>query len=83
VSIKKRSKINGALEMQAELEKLFYKAIKSGDIKLAAYISQCWLSAESHAKEERKEKCEKRTSLDDLCDILREYREDFKSDSAA
>ena len=80
---KKKIRINGALDMQAELEILFYKAIDSGDVKLAAYISQCWLSAESHAKEERKEKSNERTSIDDLCDILREYRKNFNSDSAA
>lgn len=74
---KKKSKprIGSALDMQRYLEKLFFSAMEAGDRKAAAYCAQIWISSEAYAREERKHLTPERTSLDDLCDILRTHRE--------
>jgi hypothetical protein len=72
-----RSKIKSALDMQGELEELFQSAKAKGDIRQAAYVSQVWASLESHAAKERERLTEDRTSIDDLVDIMRDWRKDY------
>lgn len=77
---KKQPKINGALDMQRELEELFFQAKKTGKTKQAAYLAQVWTSLESHAALERERDKEKRTALDDLVDILKDMRSKLNND---
>jgi hypothetical protein len=77
---KRTPKINGALSMQQELEKLFFQAKKAGNTKQAGYIAQVWASLESHASLERERGKEERTSLDDLVDIFKDMRSKLYND---
>ncbi|NCC85020.1 MAG: hypothetical protein EOM03_12970 [Clostridia bacterium] len=74
---KSKPKITSALDMQGELEELFQAAKAKGDIRQAAYVSQVWASLESHAAKEREKQTEERTSIDDLVDIMKEWRQDY------
>lgn len=71
-------RIGSALAMQAQLEKLFFQAVEAGDLKTAGYLSQIWVSCESHAKEERARKGEGKTSIDTLCKILDQARKEMR-----
>lgn len=73
----KRRKIGSALKMQQELEALFFQAVEAGDLKTAGYLSQIWVSCENHAKEERAKNKNQKTSIDKLCKILAEGRDEF------
>ena len=74
---KSKPKITSALDMQGELEELFRTAKANGDIRQAAYVSQVWASLESHAAKERERLTEDRTSIDDLVEIMKEWRKDL------
>lgn len=71
-------KIGSALALQKQLESLFFQAVESGDTKAAGYIAQIWVSAEGHAKEERKAKQDKNTAIDKLVIELQKQRKKLK-----
>lgn len=76
-------RIGSALALQKHLEGLFFQAVESGDTKAAGYIAQIWVSAEGHAKDERKMKQEKNNSIDKLVKELQKQRKahEIKEDS--
>ena len=74
---KRKTRINCALDMQREIEELFFLAKMNGNIKQAAYLCQVWISCEGYAEKEREKTRTERTSLDDLVDILGDMRAKF------
>lgn len=76
--VKKSKRIGSALDLQRHLEAMFFAALESGDIRAAGYAAQLWISAEGHAKEERKQKDDKNTPLDNLCKILEKARKELR-----
>lgn len=78
---KRKPKICGALDMQKELEELFFGAKNAGNLKEAGYIAQVWSSLENHAASERESNKEERTALDDLVDILENMRSKYNNET--
>lgn len=73
----RKIRINCALDMQREIEELFFLAKMNGDIKQAAYLCQVWISCEGYAEKAREKTRTERTSLDDLVDILGDMRAQY------